>query len=325
MNNLADTGIDIDIETAYCLINSCTAFIYLSISTACNSTQIININCHVLHLHQHRLIREWLVDECAMCSMRVMLPWKRPTFSRKSPIFSKELYILSKEPYLLSKEPSIRIHCWWMRDRATAYTSTSIDIWMTHSMTYSCVSAYLSMIHDSFNDLFMYLSMSHDSFRCQLMLMYVKLVDCYTYINIHWRILSIHATSYTHINIHLHMCIFMHTFLCIRAYASLYMRMYNWQKRLLLLTSRNKSSSKDSLIHCWCCCSLSGPNSLRIQSSERFITVSRSFRCAYGRWLNSFLYDFQSYQSSSTSWGEKSITIASILIVSTGLGRTYPR
>ena len=193
------------------------------------------------------MTRWWMRDVQHACHVTLKETY---ILSKEPYILSKELYILSKEPYRLSKEPSIRIHRWWMRDRATAYTSTSIDIWMTHSMTYSCVSAYLSMIHDSFNDLFMYLSMSHDSFRCQLMLMYVKLVDCYTYINIHWRILSIHATSYTHINIHLHMCIFMHTFLCIRAYASLYMRMYNWQKRHLLLTPRNKSSGTDSLIHC---------------------------------------------------------------------------
>jgi len=197
------------------------------------------------------MTRWWMRDVQHACHVTLKETY---ILSKEPYILSKELYILSKEPYRLSKEPSIRIHRWWMRDRATAchvtHTSTSIYICMTHTMTYSYVSAYLSMSHDSFNDLFMYLSMSHDSFRCQLMLMYVKLVDCYTYINIHWRILSIHATSYTHINIHLHMCIFMHTFLCIRAYASLYMRMYNWQKRHLLLTPRNKSSGTDSLIHC---------------------------------------------------------------------------
>jgi len=172
MNNLADTRIDIDIETAYFLINRCTAFIYLSISTACHSTQIININCHVLHVHQHRLIREWLVDECAMCSMRVMLPWKRPIFSRKSRIFSQKSSIFCrKSPIDSQKSPlfafivdecAIALQRVMLHIRQHQFTYAWLIQWlihmwaliyqwvMTHSMTYSCIYQWV-MTHSGVN------------------------------------------------------------------------------------------------------------------------------------------------------------------------------
>ena len=43
-----------------------------------------------------------------------------------------------------------------------------------------------------------------------------------------------------------------------------------------------------------------------------------------GRGLKSVQYTFKRLQSSVTSWGGKSITIASFFMVCKGLGRTYP-
>jgi len=79
------------------------------------------------------------------------------------------------------------------------------------------------------------------------------------------------------------------------------------------------------------CVKLNVNGNVEIQVEKNLPHLPRSFwdfqtlMWASGCWLNSFLYTFKRLQSSSTSWGGKSIAIASVLMISTALGRTYPR